>query len=217
MMKRMIKLVAMLIVALCFTMPADTHAAYGKTKVLKLTSYMSTYEYMMLDTLDMTTVGESYEVILDDVQKAQAAALGLPLTDEQITGSDEEGFWSIYAVSSKKIKKLTKKLFGKAVSAKKLPKESDDNRGFIYAYRDKNGDPMIYCWEGETELDFETIEKTVKKSKPGYTMIKDVYFGYWGLNDHETANYRITCKVEKNAASSIGYVITGMTIERIAE
>ena len=120
-------------------------------------------------------------------------------------------------VSNKRIKSMSKKLFGKAVSYKKIPKGSyEDVTGFMGVYRNDADKVMLYVWDGETETDTETIKLSIKKSGKGYAAVKELYHGYWGWNDHKTANYRVTYKIEKNSASSYGYVITGMTIECIA-
>ena len=111
---------------------------------------------------------------------------------------------------------MSKKMFGKAVSNKKIPKGSyEETKGFLDVYRTDEGKVMFYIWEGETETDFETIKQSITKDGKGYKVVRDVYHGYWGWNDHKTANYRITYSISKNSASSYGYVITGMKIEGI--
>ena len=111
---------------------------------------------------------------------------------------------------------MSKKMFGKAVSYKKIPKGSyEDVSYFLDVYRTDEGKVMLYIWEGETETDYDVIKQTIVKDGKGYKVVRDIYHGYWGWNDGKTVNYRITYKVEKNSASSYGYVITGMMLESI--
>ncbi len=213
--KRIFSLLLVLVFALSLMTPQSAQAASAKTKIKKLVANMSTYEYVMLFDLGSKKDGEKYEVVLTDREMARAAAFTAPLNDDTYAGEFGDLGWEyIYNVSTSRIKKMSRKMFGKAVSYKKLPKGSaEDHDGFIDVYRNADGKPELYLWDGETETDFETIKQTIKKDGNGYLVTRDIYYGYWGWNDHKTANYRITYKVTKNKASSYGYVITGMTIE----
>lgn len=196
--------------------PGSAEAASAKTKIKKLVANMSTYEYVMLFDTGLSE-GESYEVVLSDTEKAVAAAFTTPLNEDTYVGEVGDLGWQyLYSVSNKRIKSMSKKMFGKAVSYKKIPKGSfEDTSFFLDVYRTDEGKVMLYIWEGETETDFETRKQTIVKDGKGYKVVRDVYHGYWGWNDGKTANYRITYKVEKNPASSYGYVITGMKLESI--
>ncbi|MCR5324292.1 MAG: hypothetical protein K6E85_13625 [Lachnospiraceae bacterium] len=202
--------------SLFLIVPQQVEAASAKTKIKKLIANMSTYEYVLLFDTGLK-VGEGYEVVLSDTEKATAAALTVPLNEETyVCDVGDLGWEYLYSVSNKRIKSMSKKLFGKAVSYKKIPKGTwEDVHGFLGVYRDDTGKVLFYLWDGETETDSETINMSIKKSGKGYKVVKNVYHGYWGWNDHKTANYRITYMVGKNSASSYGYVITGMTIECI--
>ncbi|MBP5160187.1 MAG: hypothetical protein ILP10_07815, partial [Lachnospiraceae bacterium] len=113
-------------------------------------------------------------------------------------------------------KKMSKKLFGKAVSDKKLPvKDSGKVGEFLTAFRTYKGRAVVYVWQYETETDHAEISFKLKKNGTGYVVTKDVYYGYWGMNDGKTANYRVTYNVEKNEKSSYGFAVTGITIEKI--
>ena len=217
-MKKTLSFMTVLALVLCLVTPTGVRAASAKTKVRKMVSYMQTYEWMMLFDLGLAD-GEGYEIVLDNAQMAQAAALTVNLSNADIIECDDEfGFWSVYSVPSSRVKKMSQKLFGKAVSYKKLSKEKmEDIGGFIRAYRNDEGKPVIYCWEGETETDYEIMKQSVGKSGAGYKVVKDLYYGYWGMNDHKTANYRITYRVEKNEVSSYGFAITKMKIEKLAD
>ncbi|MCR5769401.1 MAG: hypothetical protein K6G45_13115 [Lachnospiraceae bacterium] len=220
--RRLLSALAILAIVLSILTPQSVQAASAKSKVKKLVANMSTYEYALLFETKLSAVGEKYEIVLTDAEMARAAAFTAPLNDDTYIGEVGEHGWEyIYSVSTSLIKKMSKKMFGKAISYKKLPKGSWDKVPyFIDVYRNDDGKPEFYIWDGETETDFETIKQTIKKSGKGFTVTRDVFFGYWGINEqnnHKASNYRITYTVEKNKASSYGYVITKMVMERTAD
>ncbi|MBO4414979.1 MAG: hypothetical protein J5824_03235 [Lachnospiraceae bacterium] len=214
---RFLSLLLTAAVLVSFTLPKPAEAASVKTKIKKLIENMRSYEWVMLFDTGLS-VGEGYEVVLSDTEKATAAAYTVPFNEKTFDSVVGDLGWEyLYNVSNKRIKSMSKKLFGKAVSYKKIPKGSyEDVTGFMGVYRSDADKVMLYVWDGETETDTETIKLSIKKSGKGYAAVKELYHGYWGWNDHKTANYRVTYKIEKNSASSYGYVITGMTIECIA-
>ena len=219
--KNTLRVLALLLIAgiFCtFAVPQNVQAASVKKKLKSLVECMSSFEYDLLVFNDIE-VDEVREVTLNKTVMAKAAALNCPLKYESQFG--EWGFEALYSVSSKKIKKMAKKMFGKNVTYKNLPKGSaEDAIGFITAYLNADGNPEVYIWEGETETDYVTVKMTYKKTDKGYDVIKDVFCGYWGINEYykgKKSNFRVTYNVEKNKASSYGYVITGMTIEKTAE
>ena len=221
--RKLLVLTVAFVLLTSFFSPQSAEAASAKKQVKKLVANMSTYEYVMLFGMNLS-VGEGYEVVLSDMEMATAAAFTAPLDDKHLTAEVGDNGWEyIYSIASSRIKKMTKKMFGKAVSYKKLPKGSwESAKGFLAVYRNSKGKPEFYIWEGETETDFDTIKMTVKKDGKGYKVVKDVYYGYWGWgwndeSERTDANYRITYKVEKNEVSSYGYAITGMTVECIAD
>ena len=64
------------------------------------------------------------------------------------------------------------------------------------------------------------VKTTYKKTDKGYDVIRDVFCGYWGINAYyngKKANYRVTYNTAKKKGSTYGYVITGMTVEYIAD
>ncbi len=213
-MKKLTALILTFILTLCIAVPVPAEAASAKTRIKKLVANMSSFEYSLISELELS-VGEGYEIYLDDEHIAWASALALDLGKAKVYEYDEDGFYTIYSVSSSKIKKMSKKLFGKAVSGKKLSK--DKGVGFLYAYRNSKGQPLVYCWEGETETDYDVRSTIITKNVKEYTLVRNLYYGYWGNNDKSTSNYFVTYKVAKNDASSYGYVITSMIIKRIAE
>ncbi|MBR3483619.1 MAG: hypothetical protein IKH42_02990 [Lachnospiraceae bacterium] len=219
MMKTVLKrLFAMLLVAgmICaFAVPKDVQAASSTKKKLKaLVNCMSGYEWYLLMSNDIEE-GEVREVPMSKVVMAKAAAFNCPRTYVSEYGEWE---WEIlYTVSTKKLKAMAKKMFGTAVTYKELPKMStEDVIGVMDVYRNEKGKVELYAWEGETETAFDTIKISYKKSGTGYKITKDMFCGYWGIHEyykHKKANYRIVYTVEKNKASSYGYVITGMSVE----
>ncbi len=199
--------------AIAMIAPVGAEAATAKAKVKKLVKNMSSYEYTVLFGSGLET-GEKKDIKLNARAKAIAATLAANLKNAVVEESEE--FYTTYFIKSSTVKKMSKKLFGKAVSDKKLPvMKSEDVRGFLSAYRTEKGRAVVYCWEYETETDHEVISTKIAKKGSGFVVTRNVYYGYWGGNDHKTANYSVTYTVEKNAKSSFGYAITGMSIEKI--
>jgi len=219
--RKSFRVLALLLIAglLCtFTVPENVQAASVKKKLKSLVNCMSSFEFDLLVFNDIE-LNEVREVTLNKSVMAKAAALNCSWT--YVTQFGEWGFEALYSVPSKSIKKMAKKMFGKTVTYKSLPKGSaEEAMGFVDAYLNADGTPEIYVWEGETETDYETVKTTYKKTDKGYDVIRDIFCGYWGINEYykgKKDNYRVTYHTEKNKASSYGYVITGMTIEKIAE
>ena len=219
--KNTIRVLALLLIAglLCtFAAPEKAQAASVKKKLKSLINCMSSFEYDLLVFNDIE-LNEVREVTLNKTVMAKAAALSCSRT--YVSQFGEWDFEALYTVPAKSIKKMAKKMFGKTVTYKNLPKgNAEEASGFVDAYLNADGVPEIYVWEGETETDYETVKTTYKKTDKGYDVIRDIFCGYWRINEYykgKKSNYRVIYHTEKNKASSYGYVITGMTIERTAE
>ena len=229
--KRFLGLLLAVIVIVASLVPTDVQAASYKTKIKKLVANMESYEWMIL-----TSFRDEYDLVdgklvinFSDTEIAQAAAAaGFKYDEDKILRTEEEmGMWSEIEIPTSVIKSYSKKLFGKKVSYKKLPKQTaEDVKGFLEAYRNENGKAAMYCWEYETETDFVVQKVSVKKNGDTYTCTKDIFCGYWGFymtyneNDHaerdeNAVTHRITYTIEKKKGSAYGYVITEMLIESV--
>ncbi|MBP5166632.1 MAG: hypothetical protein ILP09_05160 [Oscillospiraceae bacterium] len=214
-MKKIVGMLLVFVMALSLTAPSGVQAASAKTRVKRLVANMSSYEFYLIMDMGLRP-DEGYEIVLDAEHKAQAAALAVSLAKAPVVESDENGLWSVYGITSSQMKKMTKKLFGKAVSYKKLPKSSPDKiSDFLFAFRNSKGKPMIYCWEAETETDFVNRSVTISKSGNGYIVTKMIYCGYWGGNDGRTSNYVVTYKTAKSKTSAYGFEINYMHVKRL--
>ena len=224
-MKTTIKRLSVLLLAICMicalAAPLNVQAAVSKStkkKLNNLVDCMYGFEFDLLVFMDIE-LDEVREVTIDKSLMAQAAALNCESTFVSEVG--EWGTESIYSVTPKQIKKMAKKMFGKTVTYKSLPKGSaDDAIGFNAAYLNADGNPELWYWEGETETDYVIVKTTYKKTDKGYDVIRDVFCGYWGINAYyngKKANYRVTYNTAKKKGSTYGYVIAGMTVEYIAD
>lgn len=225
MMKTTIKRLSVLLLAICMicalAAPLNVQAAVSKTTKKKLNSLvdcMHGFEYDLLVFMDIE-LDEVREVTMDKSVMARAAALNCE--GKFVAEVDEWDPESIYSITPKQLKKMAKKMFGKTVTYKSLPKGSAEKaEGFCAAYLNADGMPELYYWEGETDTDYVIVKTTYKKTDKGYDVIRDVFCGYWGINDYykgKKANYRVTYNTKKKKGSTYGYVITGMTVEYIAD
>lgn len=205
-------LATILIVGL--TLPVSAYAS-DKSKIKKLVGCMEAFEFMVFTSNYVDENGE-FETDFDDAMMAKAAALSVSLKDAKIAGHDPDSYsddymWVEYAISSKKIKKASKNIFGKSVSYKKL--FMNEYFTFLDAYLNEKGKPVVYVWQWETETDYVVRDISIKKvSDKKYTVTKKIFCGYWGLNKDGKANYAVTYNVEKNSKSKYGFVITSMKV-----
>ena len=142
---RLLSTLLIAVIAVSFMNSRPAAASSTGKKIRKLIANMSSYEWTLLFDTGLS-VGEGYEVVLSDIEKATAAAYTVPLNEKTfVTGIGDLGWEYLYRVSNKRIKSMSKKLFGKAVSYKKIPKGSpDDIQGFMGVYRNDAGEVMLY-------------------------------------------------------------------------
>ena len=183
-----------------------TQAATSKSGIKKLVDQMYNYEYSILP------VSQKKVIKLLQKEKAKATALSLEYVESEGVGRDEFGDYVLFKVNTDSFTKASLNLFGKKMSINSLPMKSTQD-GILDAYRLKDETPVVYFMSGETDCDFVVNNtKIKKKSAKTYSVIKNIYFGYWGNNDGKS-NFKITYTVQKNLKSDYGFVITKMVVE----
>ena len=220
--KKILGLLLAAVFIITLTVPSGIEAASYKTKIKKLVNSLGGYEYALLSQLGSSYYedGDVITIKFTDAEMAKAAAYtGFEYNGAKKLKTDTDWeMWSEYLIPSSVIKTYSKRLFGKTITYKKLPKNNaDDAYGFMDAYINENGKPAMFCWEGETETSFETYDMTVKKSGSTYTCTEEIFYGYWGEHSEypDKRNFRITYTLKKKKGSYYGFVLTGMKIERI--
>lgn len=200
----------LLIMSFIIMLPVqNAQAADEKTKIKKLVKEMQSYEWSIFP------VKEKKVVNLTKEEKAKAIAFSLIVKESDGIEKGEFGNYTVFKVSSSSFKKAALNIFGNNLKTSSLPQKDKPDIVTQDAYRLKNGTPVVYYTDGETELSYEVHStKITKKSKNTYYAVKKIYFGYHGFNIGDP-NYKITYTVKKNSKSDYGYVITKMIVEPI--
>lgn len=185
-----------------------------KSKVIKLTDEMDLFAFYQIETNFMAKQymdRKNYTVKLDRKNMATAAAFSI--WDDK-TYEEEKNDYIVYKLSGNKLRKRGKSLFGKSVAVSSLSTNKDQSH--IFFAIQENDQPYIYETIFETEVDMNRKSISVKKaSGSAYTVAEKLYCGYWSENAADP-NYKIIYEIEKDAASSYGYIIKSMKIKRIS-
>ncbi len=164
-------------------------------KVRALTKNMNEYEYYAL-----SSKGTKNKLKINKKNIATASALAIK-SKKYIK---DKGSYTYYSVSKNKIKKLSKNLFGKKVTYKKLRKKSQ--KRLCGAFK-KNGKAIVYYLNRENEIDFKRIStKVIPIEGKKIVVWHKVYYGYWNSYKGK-ANYLFTYTLKKCKKSKYGYKI----------
>lgn len=204
------QVVAAFIFILLMVNVISVQAATSISGIKKLVNQMYYYEYSVLPIQKKTNMKLSQQ------EKAKAVALSLSIKESNGIEKGEFGGYELFKVDTASFKKASLDMFGKKLSISSLPKQTEAG-GLMDAYRlKKDGTPVVYCMNGETECDFVVHStKITKKSSKTVSVVRNIYFGYWGNNDGHS-NYKITYTVQKNSKSDYGFVITKMVVEPLS-
>lgn len=204
------RVVAALICILLMVNVISVQAATSISGIKKLVNQMYYYEYSILPVQKKTNMKLSRQ------EKAKAVALSLSIKESNGIEKGEFGGYELFKVDTASFKKASLNMFGKKLSISSLPKQTEAG-GLMGAYRlKKDGTPVVYCMDGETECDFVVHStKITEKSSKTFSVVRNIYFGYWGNNDGHS-NYKITYTVQKNSKSDYGFVITRMVVEPLS-
>ena len=149
-MKRSMKklVVAAIICILVMVNVVSVQAATSISRIKKLVNQMYYYEYSILPIQKKTNVKLSQQ------EKAKAAALSLGIKESNGIEKGEFGGYELFKVDTASFKKASLNMFGKKLSISSLPKQTEPG-GLMDAYRlKKDGTPVVYFMDGETECDF---------------------------------------------------------------
>lgn len=224
--KKHIKIYRILLAVLIITLLAPTSTqASVKSDIKPLLNGMHRFVYYsMFNTIGTTSkLGKNYTIKLDNQNMLMASVLSTKFYNSKVISEKDYGdeLDVIYKLSSSKLKKRCKDLFGKTASVSALQKNKEPYDPWkLYFLFQQSGHPYLYASYWETETDLIRTSLSIKKTgNATYTVKEGVYFGYWGFIQDKTAktNYIVTYKIKKNSASSFGYVIKDMKIKRIGD
>lgn len=202
------RIICCLIIWLLCGRTQDIYATSKITPIKKMVREMEMFERATLSNDERGTIK------LNKNNKAKAAALSIDVDLEDGVAVGEFGGYTTFKITNKQIQKASQNLFGTVINKRNLLTQSSSN-GTYDAYRQKDGTPVVYRTDAETEIDYQTIKTAINKKQKGkYQVVKKVYYGYWGWNKGQ-ANYKIIYEVKKNKNSSFGYVIKKMKIKEI--
>lgn len=217
--KKHIKIYKILLIALIITLlpPTAVHAS-TKSDITPLLNVMHNFIYYSICNNIGTAPkkGKNYTIKMNAQNMLTASALSTKYYNNEILEqSDVDPWYTIYKLSSSKLKKRCKNLFGKTASVSAL--QNKQNRYVLWTLFQQSGHPYLYINNAETDTDLIRTSLTIKKTGSGtYTVKEGVYYGHWGAVQNKTAttNYVITYKIQKNTDSSFGFVIKKMKLKR---
>lgn len=144
--------------------PIQIEAAQGinKESAKKIVEQMENYESYILSKYNGISAKKTIK--MTNNQKAVASALCIKVTNTDGLKKSEFGNYEVFKISNNKLKKKTKILFGKSIDKKALKIQADGK--YIYdAYRLKDGTPVVFYMDGETETDYVKHTLKVKKKE----------------------------------------------------
>ena len=178
-----------------------------KQLVKQLDEYESSY-------IMANKITENKKIKLTDKEKARAAALSISLDKLKPCKKGEFGGYVTFKLKNELLKKASVNIFGKKISASKLPKKHSKNWIISDAYRNKNNS-FVYYTDAETEMDYAVKKNSIKKQNAdNYKVEKKFYFGYWGTNNGQP-NYKITYNIKANKKSDYGYVVKKIVLKKV--
>lgn len=187
-----------------------------RKKVSKLVKALDNFVFYSLERYFLQNPQKrSCTVKMDGQAMMTAAAVSTDYWKNKIVkdrSANGDGY-IIYKLSSAKLKKRCKDLFGKTVSVSKLRKKRKQQD--TWSLYQKSGTPYLYCVTTENDTDLVRKSLSVKKNGRSYTVTEKMYLGHWGMSDTADPNYAITFQVKKSTVSSFGYVVKGMRVKRI--
>lgn len=187
-----------------------------KKKMSKLVKALDNFVFYSLERYFLQNPQkQSCTVKMDGQAMMTAAAVSTDywknkiVKDRSVNGDG----YIIYKLSSAKLKKRCKNLFGKTVSVSKLRKKRRQQD--TWSLYQKSGMPYLYCVTTENDTDLVRKSLSVKKNGSSYTVTEKMYLGHWGMSDTADPNYAITFQMKKSAVSSFGYVVKGKRVKQI--
>lgn len=203
--KKISTLIILSLILTCFMeLPQKTFAATTDSQIKKLVGKMDTYE---------TTVvrGKTKTIKLTRKIMAKAAALSINVSEKDGISKSELGYYDTFKITNKKLQKASQNLFGIKLSGKNLPIKTKPE-GIEDAYKKPDGSLVVFSYDGETDADYVVHDIDIKKtSKNTYQVKKNIYYGYWGMNNGQS-NYTIEYQVKNSAKSEYGCKITKMKV-----
>ena len=198
----------LIIMSLFFTcfmaVPQKTFAATTDSQIKKLVKKMNVYECTVV-------TGKNKTIKLTKQKMAKAAALSIKVSGKDGISKSQFGSYDTYKITNKKLQKASQNLFGIKLSGKNLPSKTQTEETYD-AYKKPDGSLVVFLFDGETENDYVIHDIHIKKtSKNMYQVKKNIYYGYWGMNNGQS-NYTIEYQVKKSVKSEYGFKITKMKV-----
>lgn len=198
----------LIIMSLFFTcfmaVPQKTFAATTDSQIKKLVKKMNVYECTVV-------AGQTKTIKLTNQKMAKAAALSIKVSEKDGISKSQFGSYDTYKITNKKLQKASQNLFGIKLSGKNLPSKTQTEETYD-AYKKTDGSLVVFLFDGETENDYVIHDIHIKKtSKNMYQVKKNIYYGYWGMNNGQS-NYTIEYQVKKSVKSEYGFKITKMKV-----
>lgn len=198
----------LIIMSLFFTcfmaVPQKTFAATTDSQIKKLVKKMNVYECTVV-------TGKNKTIKLTKQKMAKAAALSIKVSGKDGISKSQFGSYDTYKITNKKLQKASQNLFGIKLSGKNLPSKTQTEETYD-AYKKPDGSLVVFLFDGETENDYVIHDIHIKKtSKNMYQVKKNIYYGYWGMNNGQS-NYTIEYQVKNSVKSEYGFKITKMKV-----
>ena len=199
---------ALIIISLIFScfmaLPQKTFAATTNSQIKKLVKKMNVYECTVV-------TGKTKTIKLTKKEMAKAAALSIKVSEKDGISKSQFGSYDTYKITNKKLQKASQNLFGIKLLGKNLLSKTKTENTYD-AYKKLDGSLVVFLLDGETENDYVVHDIDIKKtSKNTYQVKKNIYYGYWGMNNGQS-NYTIKYQVKKSEISQYGFKITKMKV-----
>lgn len=199
---------ALIIISLIFScfmaLPQKTFAATTNSQIKKLVKKMNVYECTVV-------TGKTKTIKLTKKEMAKAAALSIKVSEKDGISKSQFGSYDTYKITNKKLQKASQNLFGIKLLGKNLLSKTKTENTYD-AYKKLDGSLVVFLLDGETENDYVVHDIDIKKtSKNTYQVKKNIYYGYWGMNNGQS-NYTIEYQVKKSEISQYGFKITKMKV-----
>lgn len=203
--KKISTLIILSLILTCFMeLPQKTFAATMDSQIKKLVGKMNVYESTVV-------TGKTKTIKLTKKKMAKAAALSIKVSEKDGISKSQFGSYDTYKITNKKLQKASQNLFGIKLSGENLPSKTQTENTYD-AYKKPDGSLVVFLFDGETENDYVVHDIDIKKtSKNTYQVKKNIYYGYWGMNNGQS-NYTIEYQVKNSAKSEYGCKITKMKV-----